>query len=79
MSVGLKYCTFTRLEFENQKMRLNVQLEYNRGHLQKLIDTVSKLRETIQKDELETTGLFKVMYIYNICGAERTECAKLQF
>uniref|UniRef100_A0A493SWJ2 Structural maintenance of chromosomes 1B n=1 Tax=Anas platyrhynchos platyrhynchos TaxID=8840 RepID=A0A493SWJ2_ANAPP len=48
-----------RLEFENQKMRLNVQLEYNRGHLQKLIDTVSKLRETIQKDELETTGLFK--------------------
>uniref|UniRef100_A0A8B9U5B0 Structural maintenance of chromosomes protein n=1 Tax=Anas zonorhyncha TaxID=75864 RepID=A0A8B9U5B0_9AVES len=47
------------LEFENQKMRLNVQLEYNRGHLQKLIDTVSKLRETIQKDELETTGLFK--------------------
>uniref|UniRef100_A0A8B9U813 Structural maintenance of chromosomes 1B n=1 Tax=Anas zonorhyncha TaxID=75864 RepID=A0A8B9U813_9AVES len=66
------------LEFENQKMRLNVQLEYNRGHLQKLIDTVSKLRETIQKDELETTGLFKVMYIYNICGAERTESAKLQ-
>uniref|UniRef100_A0A8C3CFT7 Structural maintenance of chromosomes 1B n=1 Tax=Cairina moschata TaxID=8855 RepID=A0A8C3CFT7_CAIMO len=48
-----------RLEFENQKTRLNVQLEYNRGHLQKLIDTVSKLRETIQKDELEITGLLK--------------------
>ncbi|XP_013040136.3 structural maintenance of chromosomes protein 1B isoform X2 [Anser cygnoides] len=48
-----------RLEFENQKTRLNVQLEYNRDHLQKLKDTVSKLRETIQKDELEITGLLK--------------------
>ncbi|XP_042745906.1 structural maintenance of chromosomes protein 1B isoform X1 [Lagopus leucura] len=48
-----------RLEFENQKTRLSVQLEYNREHLQKLIETVSKLRDTINKDESEITGLQK--------------------
>uniref|UniRef100_A0A8B9F2Z0 Structural maintenance of chromosomes protein n=1 Tax=Amazona collaria TaxID=241587 RepID=A0A8B9F2Z0_9PSIT len=48
-----------RLEFENQKTRLNIQLEYNRDHLQKLTDTVSKLRETVHKDEAEITGLQK--------------------
>ncbi|XP_010171274.1 structural maintenance of chromosomes protein 1B, partial [Antrostomus carolinensis] len=48
-----------RLEFENQKTRLNVQLEYNRDHLQKLTNTLSKLRETIQKDEAEIIGLQK--------------------
>ncbi|XP_009577030.1 PREDICTED: structural maintenance of chromosomes protein 1B, partial [Fulmarus glacialis] len=48
-----------RLEFENQKTRLNIQLEYNRDHLQKLTNTVSKLRETIHKDEAEITGLQK--------------------
>ncbi|NWX13848.1 SMC1B protein, partial [Aegotheles bennettii] len=47
------------LEFENQKTRLNIQLEYNRDHLQKLKNTVSKLRETIHKDEAEITGLQK--------------------
>ncbi|XP_027598433.1 structural maintenance of chromosomes protein 1B [Pipra filicauda] len=40
-----------RLEFESQKTRLNTQLEYNRDHLQKLTNSVSKLRETIKKDE----------------------------
>lgn len=64
LSVGLKYCSFTRLEFENQKTRLSVQLEYNREHLQKLIETVSKLRDTINKDESEITGLQKVTNIY---------------
>ncbi|NXC38137.1 SMC1B protein, partial [Penelope pileata] len=48
-----------RLEFENQKTRLSVQLEYNRDHLQKSTDTVSKLRDTIQKDESEISGLQK--------------------
>ncbi|NXW62343.1 SMC1B protein, partial [Eurystomus gularis] len=48
-----------RLEFENQKTRLNVQLEYNRGHLQKLTNTVSNLRETIHKDEAEIIKLQK--------------------
>ncbi|XP_074725627.1 structural maintenance of chromosomes protein 1B [Strix uralensis] len=48
-----------RLEFENQKTRLNIQLEYNRDHLQKLTNTVSKLRETIHKDEAEIIGLQK--------------------
>ncbi|XP_009978457.1 PREDICTED: structural maintenance of chromosomes protein 1B [Tauraco erythrolophus] len=48
-----------RLEFENQKTRLNVQLEYNRDHLQKSTNKVSKLRETVQKDEAEIVGLRK--------------------
>ncbi|PKU29043.1 structural maintenance of chromosomes protein hypothetical protein [Limosa lapponica baueri] len=48
-----------RLEFENQKTRLNIQLEYNRDHLQKLTNAVSKLRETIHKEEAEITGLQK--------------------
>ncbi|KGL88936.1 Structural maintenance of chromosomes protein 1B, partial [Charadrius vociferus] len=48
-----------RLEFENQKTRLNIQLEYNRDHLQKLTNAVSELRETIHKDEPEIIGLQK--------------------
>ncbi|XP_074968670.1 structural maintenance of chromosomes protein 1B [Phalacrocorax aristotelis] len=48
-----------RLEFENQKTRLNIQLEYNRDHLQKLTNAVSKLTETIHKDEAEIIGLQK--------------------
>ncbi|NXP23471.1 SMC1B protein, partial [Scytalopus superciliaris] len=46
-----------RLEFENQKTRLNVQLEYNRDHLLKLTNLVSKLREMVQKDEAEILRL----------------------
>ncbi|XP_052645800.1 structural maintenance of chromosomes protein 1B [Harpia harpyja] len=48
-----------RVEFENQKTRLKVQLEYSRDHLQKLTNRVSKLRETIHKDEAEIIGLQK--------------------
>ncbi|XP_008933563.1 PREDICTED: structural maintenance of chromosomes protein 1B-like, partial [Merops nubicus] len=48
-----------RLEFENQKTRLNIQLEYNRDHLQKSISSVSKLRETIHNDEAEIVRLQK--------------------
>ncbi|XP_015725957.1 structural maintenance of chromosomes protein 1B [Coturnix japonica] len=48
-----------RLEFENQKTRLSVQMEYNREHLQKITDTVNKLRDTIHKDESAITGLQK--------------------
>ncbi|XP_053799274.1 structural maintenance of chromosomes protein 1B isoform X1 [Vidua chalybeata] len=48
-----------RLEFENQRTRLNVQLEYNRDHLQKLTNSVSKLRETIHRDEAEIINLQK--------------------
>ncbi|NXF09394.1 SMC1B protein, partial [Smithornis capensis] len=49
-----------RLEFESQKTRLNIQLEYNRDHLQKVTNSVSKLRETVQKDEAEIINLQKV-------------------
>ncbi|NXX26229.1 SMC1B protein, partial [Nicator chloris] len=48
-----------RLEFENQRTRLNIQLEYNRDHLQKLTNSVSKLRETVYKDEAEIIKLQK--------------------
>ncbi|NWU71560.1 SMC1B protein, partial [Pterocles burchelli] len=47
------------LEFENQKTRLNIQLEYNRDHLQKSTNAVNKLRETVHKDEAEIIGLQK--------------------
>ncbi|NXU89573.1 SMC1B protein, partial [Xiphorhynchus elegans] len=46
-----------RLEFENQRTRLKAQLEYSRDHLQKLTNLVSKLRETVQKDEAEILRL----------------------
>uniref|UniRef100_A0A8C5U6T6 Structural maintenance of chromosomes protein n=1 Tax=Malurus cyaneus samueli TaxID=2593467 RepID=A0A8C5U6T6_9PASS len=48
-----------RLEFENQRTRLNIQLEYNRDHLQKLTNSLSKLRETVHKDEAEILKLQK--------------------
>ncbi|KAM9388097.1 structural maintenance of chromosomes protein 1B [Phaethornis superciliosus] len=48
-----------RLEFENQKTRLNIQLEYNRDHLQKSKNMVSSLRDTIHKDEAEIIRLQK--------------------
>ncbi|XP_062448469.1 structural maintenance of chromosomes protein 1B isoform X1 [Rhea pennata] len=48
-----------RLEFESQKTRLSIQLEYNHGHLQKLTNAVSMLRETIHKDEAEIARLQK--------------------
>ncbi|XP_054070670.1 structural maintenance of chromosomes protein 1B [Rissa tridactyla] len=48
-----------RLEFESQKTRLNMQLEYNRDRLQKLTNVISKLRETIHKDEAEIIRLQK--------------------
>ncbi|XP_039917929.1 structural maintenance of chromosomes protein 1B isoform X2 [Hirundo rustica] len=49
-----------RLEFENQRTRLSVQLEYNRDHLQKLANSVSKVRETVHKDEAEIIKLQKL-------------------
>ncbi|KAM8819979.1 structural maintenance of chromosomes protein 1B [Eudromia elegans] len=48
-----------RLEFESQKTRLSVQLEYSREHLQKLTNAASTLRGTIQKDEAEIAQLQK--------------------
>uniref|UniRef100_A0A8C6Z1K2 Structural maintenance of chromosomes protein n=1 Tax=Nothoprocta perdicaria TaxID=30464 RepID=A0A8C6Z1K2_NOTPE len=48
-----------RLEFESQKTRLSVQLEYSHEHLQKLTSAVSSLRGTIQKDEAEIEKLLE--------------------
>ncbi|XP_025945965.1 structural maintenance of chromosomes protein 1B isoform X2 [Apteryx rowi] len=48
-----------RLEFESQKTRLTIQLEYSHDHLQKLTNAVSTLRETIHKDEAEIARLQK--------------------
>ncbi|XP_032272314.1 structural maintenance of chromosomes protein 1B isoform X1 [Phoca vitulina] len=38
-----------RLEFEKQKTRLNVQLEYSHHHLKKKLSKINTLKETIQK------------------------------
>ncbi|XP_021385652.1 structural maintenance of chromosomes protein 1B [Lonchura striata] len=48
-----------RLEFENQRTRLNIQLEYKHDHLQKITNSVSKFRETVHKDEAEIINLQK--------------------
>uniref|UniRef100_A0A663EL13 Structural maintenance of chromosomes 1B n=1 Tax=Aquila chrysaetos chrysaetos TaxID=223781 RepID=A0A663EL13_AQUCH len=70
-----------RVEFENQKTRLKVQLEYSRDHLQKLTNRVSKLRETIDKDEAEIIGLQKVMeqqHLKDRLSAHKSEVIKTQ-
>ncbi|XP_050821147.1 structural maintenance of chromosomes protein 1B isoform X4 [Gopherus flavomarginatus] len=48
-----------RLEFENQKTRLSIQLEYSRGELQKLVNKIHMLKETVRKDESEIVRLKK--------------------
>uniref|UniRef100_A0A8C9MI29 Structural maintenance of chromosomes 1B n=1 Tax=Serinus canaria TaxID=9135 RepID=A0A8C9MI29_SERCA len=70
-----------RLEFENQRTRLNIQLEYNRDHLQKLTNSVSRLRETIHKDEAEIIKLQKVIIktiSLSLLRAHKAELAKSQ-
>ncbi|NXU49078.1 SMC1B protein, partial [Turnix velox] len=47
------------LELESQKTRLNIQLEYNRDHLQKITKAISTLKETIHKDEADIIRLKK--------------------
>uniref|UniRef100_A0A8C8REB7 Structural maintenance of chromosomes protein n=1 Tax=Pelusios castaneus TaxID=367368 RepID=A0A8C8REB7_9SAUR len=46
-----------RLEFENQKTRLSIQLEYSRAQLQKLLNKINMLKETVRKDEAEIVRL----------------------
>ncbi|XP_038231854.1 structural maintenance of chromosomes protein 1B isoform X3 [Dermochelys coriacea] len=48
-----------RLEFENQKTRLSIQLEYSRGQLQKLVNKIHMLKEAVRKDEAEIVRLKK--------------------
>uniref|UniRef100_A0A674KGH0 Structural maintenance of chromosomes protein n=1 Tax=Terrapene triunguis TaxID=2587831 RepID=A0A674KGH0_9SAUR len=52
-----------RLEFENQKTRLSIQLEYSRGQLQKLVNKIHMLKETIRKDEAEIVRLKKEEFL----------------
>ncbi|XP_061061420.1 structural maintenance of chromosomes protein 1B isoform X2 [Eubalaena glacialis] len=48
-----------RLEFEKQKTRLNVQLEYSRSHLKKKLNKINTLKETIQKGREDIDNLKK--------------------
>ncbi|KAM8974318.1 structural maintenance of chromosomes protein 1B [Pelodytes ibericus] len=48
-----------RLEFENQKTRLGIQLEYSRGHLEKEAKKGEKLKESVRKEEGEILKLRK--------------------
>ena len=52
---------YTRLEFEKQKTRLNIQLEYSRNHLKKKLNKINTLKETIEKGREDTDHLKKVM------------------
>lgn len=48
-----------RLEFENQKTRLEIQLEYSREQGKKEEDKTAKLKETLRREEEEITRLKK--------------------
>ncbi|XP_010981731.1 structural maintenance of chromosomes protein 1B isoform X1 [Camelus dromedarius] len=48
-----------RLEFEKQKTRLNIQLEYSRSHLKKKLNKINTLKETIQKGREDIDNLKK--------------------
>ncbi|XP_051016094.1 structural maintenance of chromosomes protein 1B [Acomys russatus] len=48
-----------RLEFEKQKTRLNIQLEYSRNQLQKKLNKISTLKMTIKKGREDTDDLKK--------------------
>ncbi|XP_036276154.1 structural maintenance of chromosomes protein 1B [Pipistrellus kuhlii] len=49
-----------RLEFEKQKTRLNIQLEYSRNQLKKELNKIDTLKETIQKGREDIDNLKKV-------------------
>ncbi|XP_070936837.1 structural maintenance of chromosomes protein 1B isoform X3 [Macaca nemestrina] len=48
-----------RLEFEKQKTRLNIQLEYSRNQLKKKLNKMNTLKETIQKGSEDIDHLKK--------------------
>ncbi|XP_075712057.1 structural maintenance of chromosomes protein 1B [Rhinoderma darwinii] len=48
-----------RLEFENQKTRLEIQLEYSQGQLKKETEKMTKMKETLRKEEDEISKLKK--------------------
>uniref|UniRef100_A0A2K5XCT2 Structural maintenance of chromosomes protein n=1 Tax=Mandrillus leucophaeus TaxID=9568 RepID=A0A2K5XCT2_MANLE len=48
-----------KLEFEKQKTRLNIQLEYSRNHLKKKLNKMNTLKETIQKGSEDIDHLKK--------------------
>uniref|UniRef100_A0A8D0HNM1 Structural maintenance of chromosomes 1B n=1 Tax=Sphenodon punctatus TaxID=8508 RepID=A0A8D0HNM1_SPHPU len=48
-----------RLEFENQKTRLSVQLEYTHNQLEKEMNNINMLKETVHTDEDEIARLKK--------------------
>ncbi|XP_008053360.1 structural maintenance of chromosomes protein 1B isoform X1 [Carlito syrichta] len=49
-----------RLEFEKQKTRLNIQLEYSHNQLKKKRNKINTLKETIQKGREDINNLKKV-------------------
>ncbi|XP_044133792.1 structural maintenance of chromosomes protein 1B [Bufo gargarizans] len=48
-----------RLEFDNQKTRLEIQLEYSREQVKKVTEKMTKLKETLHKEEEEIRKLKK--------------------
>ncbi|XP_019594797.2 structural maintenance of chromosomes protein 1B isoform X1 [Rhinolophus sinicus] len=48
-----------RLEFEKQKTRLNIQLEYSRNQLKKKLNNINTLKETVQKGTEDIDNLKK--------------------
>lgn len=52
---------YIRLEFEKQKTRLNIQLEYSRNQLKKKLNRINTLKETVQKGREDIDNLKKVI------------------
>lgn len=52
---------YSRLEFEKQKTRLNIQLEYSQNQLKKKLNKINTLKETIQKGREDIDNLKKVI------------------
>lgn len=55
-----------RSEFENQKTRLNAQLEFINSLVEKMVKKNSVLKAEIQKEEAEIIHLKKVTYNFRI-------------
>uniref|UniRef100_A0A9L0IV55 Structural maintenance of chromosomes 1B n=1 Tax=Equus asinus TaxID=9793 RepID=A0A9L0IV55_EQUAS len=67
-----------RLEFEKQKTRLNVQLEYSRNQLKKKLNKINTLKETIQKGGEDIDNLKKVVNTGRLNFKVMQEVGKLQ-
>ena len=59
-ALGLVHLSLLSLEFENQKTRLGIQLDFEKNQLKEDQDKVHMWEQTVKKDEDEIEKLKKV-------------------